>query len=102
MTTVPAALADAFALLREDLYGHLDRAEYLAMQCTPWDAHDRATARRLIPDLVDVVRAALAVHESGRHGRCRGCQRAWPCATVQAIHSTLRNPERAFVALSES
>jgi hypothetical protein len=102
MTTVPAGLADAYALLREDLYNHLDRAEFLAMQCIRWDGHDTATARRLIPDLVDVVRMALAQHETGPHGRCRGCRQTWPCDTVQAIHRTLKDPERTVVTLSAS
>ncbi|SFB00417.1 hypothetical protein SAMN05216266_103216 [Amycolatopsis marina] len=102
MTTVPAALAEAYALLREDLYDHLDRAEFLAMQCTHWDTADIATARRLIPDLVDVVRAALAQHETGPHGRCRGCLRSWPCDTVVAIHRTIKDRDRALVALAAS
>ncbi|WP_116041577.1 hypothetical protein [Amycolatopsis palatopharyngis] len=102
MTTVPAALADAYALLRDDLYDHLDRAEFLAMRCTRWDAQDTATARRLIPDLVDVVRAALAEHETGPHGRCRGCHQAWPCGTVREIHRTIKDTERVIVTLSAS
>lgn len=99
MTTIPTALADAYELLQQDLYGHLDRAEYLAMKVSKWDDRDAAAARRLIPDLTDVARAALLQHGAGWHGRCRVCYAEWPCPTVQSIHQIVNDPRREFARL---
>lgn len=99
MTTIPTARADAYELLRQDLYGHLDRAEYLALKVSRWHERDVAAARRLIPDLADVVRATVFQHGAGWHGRCRICHAEWPCATVQSIHQIVNDPAREFAKL---
>ena len=55
MDTISPVVADAFRLLHNDLYGHLDEAEFLALKCREWSQQDADTARTLIPDLVVVT-----------------------------------------------
>jgi hypothetical protein len=102
MTTIPTALANAYGLLRQDLYGHLDNAEYVVTKVTDWNERDAKTARRLIPDLVDVIRAALLQHDAGWYGRCRVCHATWPCATVQSIHQIVKDPAREIAKLFDT
>ena len=59
MSTPTPALADAGHLLHDDLYVHLDEADYLAEQDDEWSAADIQTARGLIGDLVLVIRGLL-------------------------------------------
>ncbi|MGH3903713.1 MAG: hypothetical protein ACRDTE_05915, partial [Pseudonocardiaceae bacterium] len=49
------AMADALALLSDDLYGHLDEADAVADPLTEWSA-DMDTVHKLIHDLVQVIR----------------------------------------------
>ncbi|HEY0449538.1 hypothetical protein [Actinophytocola sp.] len=91
---------DAFRLLRGNLYRHLDDAEFLAMKYAPWSEEDTASARSLIPDLVTVVRAILALHDpSAADGSCRTCGVEWPCPAVHTIHGLLKDPDREFSRL---
>ncbi len=99
MSTLPAAVADAFHLLRQDLYGHLDEAEYLATKTSGWSTNDVDTARALIPDLVLVIRGLLGEHAVDRAGLCEICAAAWPCPVVGTIRDLLKDPDRQFVAL---
>ncbi len=99
MSTLSPALADAGHLLHEDLYVHLHEAEYLAEQDDEWSAGDMATARKLIGDLVLVIRGLLGQHRLQGSGDCRTCTSAWPCPAVTTIHAFLKDPQRQFVAL---
>jgi hypothetical protein len=57
------------------------------------------TARKLIPDLVVVIRGMLIEHEPQPSGGCRVCSAAWPCPVVTRIHALVKDPGREFVAL---
>ena len=99
MSTPSSALADAGDLLHDDLYVHLHEAEYLAEQDDEWSAGDKETARKLIGDLVLVIRGLLGEHRPQSRGDCRICTSAWPCPVVTTIHAFLKDPQRQFVAL---
>ncbi len=99
MSTFSPALADAFDLLRDNLYVHLHEADYLADQDDEWSADDMQTARKLIGDLVLVIRGLLIEHELQTSGDCRTCTSAWPCPVVTTIHAFLKDPQRQFVTL---
>jgi hypothetical protein len=99
LRTPSPALADAGHLLHDDLYVHLHEAECLAEQDNEWSADDRDTARKLIGDLVLVIRGLLIEHRSQSSGDCRICTSAWPCPVVTTIHATVKDPQRQFVAL---
>ena len=99
MGTMSPLVTDAFRLLRSDLYGHLDEAEYLALKSPEWSEHDTDTARALIPDLVVVIRGLLVEHAVQPSGECRICSSAWPCPVVTTIHPLMKDPERQYVEL---
>jgi hypothetical protein len=99
MGTISPAVADAFDLLQMDLYGHLDEAESLASTCQEWTDQDADTARKLISDLVLVIRGLLLEHQVQPSGNCRICTSPWPCPVVTAIHGLLKDPQHQFVAL---
>ena len=100
MDTISPAVADAYDLLRTDLYHHPDEAESLEHTCGEWTDEDMDTARKLIPDLVFVIRGLLLEHQMKPSGDCRLCASPWPCPVVTAIHGLLKDPERQFVALA--
>jgi len=99
MSTLSPIVADAFSLLRMNLNQHLDEAELLACKGYEWTEEDRDTARRLIPDLVLVIRGLLLDHQARPDDTCRTCTSAWPCPVVTVIHGLLKDPQRQFVAL---
>ncbi|MGH3827712.1 MAG: hypothetical protein ACRDQX_11150 [Pseudonocardiaceae bacterium] len=99
MDTVSPVVTDAFRLLCRDLYEHLCEAEYLAEKFTEWCDQDVAAARKLIPDLITVIRGLVLEHQATPSGGCRTCPSAWPCAVVTTIHALVKDPEREFVAL---
>ncbi|MBV9161206.1 MAG: hypothetical protein JO309_13050 [Pseudonocardiales bacterium] len=82
-----------------DLYEHLDEAESLADKTQGWYREDVDTARKLIPDLVLVIRGLLLEHQVAPSGDCRICTSAWPCPVVTTIHGLIKDPDREFVAL---
>lgn len=98
MTLTPA-IADAYALLRDNVYQHLDDAELLAMRDEDWNPADLESARRLLADLLQVIRVLWHKHEPSWHGNRRCCLRPWPCSTAQSIHHELKDPGREFVRL---
>jgi hypothetical protein len=100
MGTLSPAVADAFDLLRLDLYGHLDEAESLATTFEEWTDQDADTARKLISDLVLVIRGLLLEHHVQPSGNCRICASPWPCPVVTSIHALLKDPQHQFVALA--
>jgi hypothetical protein len=95
----PPLLTDAYRLLLVDLYEHLSEAEFLAAKTTGWSAEDIDSARRLIPDLILVIRGLLIEHQRAPGGDCRTCPSAWPCPVVTTIHGLVKDPEREFVAI---
>jgi hypothetical protein len=99
MPLISPAMAEAFRLLRTELYAHLDGAEFLAMKYEAWDHEDTESARKVIADLVAVLRSLLAEHEETTSARCRFCQHLWPCPSVQLLDQALRDPDREFVQL---
>ncbi len=100
MDPISPVLADAFHLLRMDLYGHLDEAESLAFKDSEWSQEDIDSARKLIPDLVIVIRGLVMEHQAQPSGGCRICSSAWPCPVVTSIHALVKDPEREYVALA--
>jgi hypothetical protein len=99
MGTVSPPLADALALLGDNLYLHLDEADSLVTENDEWSAEAVDTARRLICDLVLVIRGLLMEHELRRSGDCGICASAWPCRVATTIHAFVKDPHRQFVAL---
>ena len=99
MDTISPVLADAFHLLCTDLYDHLGEAEFLASKAREWCCEDIDSARKLIPDLVVVIRGLLLEHQAQPSGDCRICPSAWPCPVVTTIHALVKDPDREFVAL---
>ena len=99
MSTLSPACADAFGLLREDLYIHLEEADCLATQDGEWSGDDIQTARGLISDLVLALRGLLAEHRLQPSGDCQICTSGWPCPVVTTIHAIVKDPERQFVAI---
>lgn len=100
MDTISPAVADAFALLRNDLYAHLDEADELAERITEWCRDDVDAARKLIPDLVTVIRGLLLEHRPQPSGTCQICGSTWPCPVVTTVHALVKDPDREFVALA--
>jgi hypothetical protein len=100
MGTISPAVVEAFHLLCSDLYEHLEKAEALANKDTGWYREDVDTARKLIPDLVLVIRGLLYDHRVTPDGDCRICSSAWPCPVVTTIHGLVKDPDREFVALA--
>jgi hypothetical protein len=99
MDTISPAMAEAYRLLRTELYSQLDEAESLATQYDEWSDQDVDTAREMIPDLVLVIRGLLVEHGTLASGDCRMCTSAWPCQVVETIHALLNDPQHQFVSL---
>ncbi|MGH3697228.1 MAG: hypothetical protein ACRDRX_25140 [Pseudonocardiaceae bacterium] len=99
MDTISPVHADAFRLLLADLYTHLCEAEELASRTGKWSAEDIDSVRRLIPDLLVMIRGLLIEHEVTPTGNCQTCASAWPCPVVTTIHAQVKDPEREFAAI---
>ncbi len=99
MDPISPLLADAFDLVRTDLYNHLSEAESLALDYREWTPQDADSARKLIPDLVVVIRGLVIEHQARPGGGCRICASAWPCPVMTTIHALVKDPDREFVAL---
>ncbi|HWE91053.1 MAG TPA: hypothetical protein VG317_16460 [Pseudonocardiaceae bacterium] len=96
MDIMTPALADAFLLLRQDLYGYLDESEYLVDGLERRNAESIESACRLIPELTTVIRGVIAEHEQDDSARCAICSHAWPCPTVRTVHALVKAPESEF------
>lgn len=92
-------VTDALRLFHLDLHEHLCEAESLATGAGEWSWEDIDAARKLIPDLVTVIRGLLVEHEPGPGAGCRTCPSAWPCPVVTSINALVKDPDREFVAL---
>lgn len=101
MSTISPAVADAFRLLRADLCGRLDAAEFLAGGWDEWTDREIDAIRELIGDLVFLVRTLLREHEVQDTGDCRICTSTWPCRVVTTIHLIVTDPERQIAALTQ-
>lgn len=101
MDAMTPALADAFRLLRQDIYGYLDEAEFLSTKLVEWTAEDVRSARRLVPDLVTIVRGILLDHKETAVATCGACNTRWPCSTVNTIHGLVKNPDHEFVKIAQ-
>ena len=99
MDTISPAVANAFHLLRTDLFDHLDSADELATKREEWSDEDVDTARKLILNLLLVIRGLLLEHQVQACGNCRTCTSAWPCPVVTTIHGLMKDPERQLVSL---
>ena len=101
MNTLSPILADAYHLLQQDLYRHLDDAEFLAAKYDEWTEEDAESARALIQDLVTVIRGVAATHEppTTEPGNCRTCETSWPCTPIITIHRLVKDPDTEFVKL---
>jgi hypothetical protein len=101
MDQTAPALADAYHLLRQDLYGYLDEAEFLATNVGEWSTDDIQSARDLLPDLIGIVRAMLLDHKETAIGVCPTCNSRWPCVTVCTIHRLVKDPTGEFVKIAK-
>ena len=100
MNTLSPVVSDAFRLLRQDLYLHLDNAEFLGARYEAWSEKDAETARELIQDLVTVIRGVVALHDTPAiGGHCRVCDGVWPCKAFETIHRLVKDPTKEFVKI---
>lgn len=99
MSELSPAVSDAFWLLRYDMYRHLDEAEFLGMKTAEWTDEDADSARLLIPDLVEVIRGTVALHNNHRDVDCQGCGQQWPCGTFETLHALVKRPNTEIVRL---
>jgi hypothetical protein len=95
-TKSPVAI-DAIRQLRINLYEHLDEAEGHATKVSRWSEEDIETARRLIPDLVTVIRGVVSLHEPSLSASCRTCGAAWPCQAFETLHRLVKDPDAEIV-----
>jgi hypothetical protein len=95
------AVADAFRLLRQDIYSYLDEAEFLATKLGEWTGDDAHSARCLVPDLTSIVRGILLDHKETSTGVCPTCNSRWPCSTVSTIHRLVKDPTHEFVKIAQ-
>jgi hypothetical protein len=102
VSTNTSILADAVGLIRYDLYGYLDEAEFLAEKRGEWSEQDAKSARTLIPDLITVIRGLVVVHGQPADPStpmCGTCGTAWPCPALSTIHRLVKDPDREFVKI---
>jgi hypothetical protein len=92
MTAISPTHAHAFWLLRNEIYTQLDEAEFVS-------AGFAESARKLIGDLVTVIRTVVAQHKEDQEGHCQFCHHTWPCLSIGSIHEIMQNPEREFAKL---
>ncbi|KAA2256531.1 hypothetical protein F0L68_26205 [Solihabitans fulvus] len=100
------ALANAFRLLRFDLYGYLDEIEFLVNDLDDADSPELRLIGELVPGLVTTIRGMLARHVPNKEGFCPVCsiipggrqfrRESWPCREVQTIHDLLKDPDGVF------
>jgi hypothetical protein len=99
MKKLSPVLSSAFHLLRQDMYLHLDTAELLATGHDRWSEEDQQSARKVIEDLVTVIRGVVALHDTPDGVRCRTCDMEWPCAALETLHRLIKEPDREFTKI---
>lgn len=102
MGTISPAVAYVFRMLRTDLYGHLDNADFLALKYDEWSHQDAEQARKLISNLILVIRGLLIEHVVRDSDDCLICTSQWPCPVVTTIHALIKDPEHHFATLIRS
>ncbi len=101
MDALQPAVADAFRLLRQDISGYLDEAEFLATKVGGWSLEDALSARNLVPDLTTIVRGILLDHKETSAATCPTCNTRWPCSTVRTIHGLVTDPTHEFMKIAQ-
>ncbi|QWF82300.1 hypothetical protein [Amycolatopsis sp. CA-230715] len=101
MNPQSAASARAMWLLRNEIYAQLDECEFLAMSDDEWDDEEEAAARGLLCDLVTVVRTVVGDHREDAQGRCKLCEKLWPCDSIDSVHRSMHAPDAGFAKLLE-
>lgn len=99
MDVTTPVLARAAYLVTDELYAHLEEAEFVATQPDDWSPADADQARKLIPDLVTVIHGLIVEHNAGPSGACPVCAVVWPCPVITTIHALVKDPNRQFAAL---
>lgn len=93
------AQARAFWLLRNEIYTQLDEVEFLARTDRRWGEDEEGTARKLMCDLVTVIRNVVGQHAEDDRGSCGFCRTAWPCISIDSVHRSMQDPEGEFIRL---
>lgn len=105
MTTLSPKL-EAIRLLRNDLWEHLENAEYLAEPPVAWTPEQQERAGLVIEQLVTVIRGVLIIHESGvdddSGNQCHTCESPWPCPTLTAAHRLIKDPDAELVRILDA
>ena len=99
MKKLSPVVDDAIRLLAQDLYHHLDQAEFLAAKYERWSEEDSESARQLIQDLITVIRGLVVLHATPRGTVCRTCDMAWPCQALETLHRLVKDPDKEFVKI---
>src|SRR5262245_29038470 len=101
MSTTSPIEAEAFRLLRDNLYEHLEEAEYLA-DAGPWSPEQAESIRTVMSALVTIIRSLMAQHDPPRapaRRYCATCNTYWPCPGIYAIYKVLKDPDGELVKL---
>jgi hypothetical protein len=87
--------AEALGLLRYNIWSHLDAAEHHALKNNAFQSdEDLETAADLIPNLVDVIREVIHVHERS------GIESEASLRTLETIYHMVKDPKHEFVKLA--
>ncbi len=95
-----ALLSEAFYLIQQDLYLHLEEVEYLAQE--EWTDEQVQLVQELLADLCSVITGVLVPHGPDSGGVCPTCEHKWPCSVVILVHGLVKHPQRHFVQLLKS
>jgi hypothetical protein len=96
-----SVLIEAHRLLLDDLYTHLEEAEYLG-DYSHWSVELQDSVRAVLPNLVTVIRGIVVMHDGGPTGTCPTCQAAWPCKSFEMVHRLIKDPDGEFVKLRDA
>ncbi|HEU5469031.1 MAG TPA: hypothetical protein VFV67_00135 [Actinophytocola sp.] len=94
-----AVRADAYHLLQQDIYRHLEEAEYVAEDLLEDDEDSIELGSMLLVELSAMIRGMLGLHRTTPTGTCRTCGGPWPCHVVGTIYTMVKDPQRPFVEL---
>lgn len=95
-----AVRADAYHLLQQDLYRHLEEAEYVAEDLLGDDDDAKIElGSKLLFELSAMLRGLVGLHRTTPDGTCRTCAAPWPCHVLGTVYSMVKDPNRPFVDL---
>lgn len=97
MDTMSPARKQAYSLLRNEICMYLEGAEELSQ--LDWYEQEAEQVRKVIPDLVTIIRGMMVLHEVVNNGNCKTCSQPWPCSITETIHTLVKDPERTFGAI---